>query len=116
MLRREDDRAEVFKVTKQVAATNRDVVGDKCMKNERGILATSDQEKHLTWTEKYQRMLNEEPEWDKAKLSVSEPSVGPQSQFAKESIKKALNRVQINVSWLRKYNPFFNIHDANFPT
>ena len=48
MLRREDDRAEVFKVTKQVAATNRDVVGDKCMKNERGILATSDQEKHLT--------------------------------------------------------------------
>ena len=42
-------------------------------------------------------MLNEESEWDKAKLSVSEPSVGPQSQFAKESIKKALNRVQINV-------------------
>ena len=43
-------------------------------------------------------MLNEESEWDKAKLSVNEPSVGPQSQFAKESIKKALNRVQINVS------------------
>ena len=25
-------------------------------------------------------------------------------------------RVQINVSWFRKYNPFFSFHDASFPT
>ena len=25
-------------------------------------------------------------------------------------------RVQINISWFRIYEPFFNFHDANFPT
>ena len=25
-------------------------------------------------------------------------------------------RVQINISWFRKYNPFFSFHDASFPT
>ena len=53
-----------------MAATNRDVVGDKYMKND-GVLATSDQEKHLAWKEHYQRLLSEELEWDKANLSVN---------------------------------------------
>lgn len=33
-------------------ATNRDVVGDKCKKNDRGILATSDKERALPETAK----------------------------------------------------------------
>ena len=29
--RREDDRAQVFKITKQMTTTNQDAVGDKCI-------------------------------------------------------------------------------------
>lgn len=36
-----------------MSATNRDVVGDKCKKNDRGILATSDKERALPETAKW---------------------------------------------------------------
>ena len=42
-LRLVNDRAEVLKIAKQMTATNWDVVGDKCVKNNRGLFATSDQ-------------------------------------------------------------------------
>ena len=35
-----------------MSATNRDVVGDKCKKNDRGVLTTSDQERALPETVK----------------------------------------------------------------
>ena len=34
MLRRENDRAQVFKIAKQITTTNRDIAGDKCVKND----------------------------------------------------------------------------------
>ena len=60
MLRRGDDRAGVFNIAKEATATNRNVVGDKCVENDRGVVATSDQEKYLAWTEHYARLVNEE--------------------------------------------------------
>ena len=72
-----------------MTAINRDVIGDKCIKNNREVLATSDQEKHLAWKEHCQRMLNEEFEWDKGNLSISKPSI-EQLQIDKESAKNTL--------------------------
>ena len=34
MLRRENDRAQVFKIAKQITTTNRDIAGDKCVKDD----------------------------------------------------------------------------------
>ena len=51
-----------------MTATNQSVVGDRCVKNVRGVLATSDREKHLAWKEHYQRPLNAKFEWDKVNL------------------------------------------------
>ena len=42
-LRQVNDRAEVLKIAKQMPATNWDVVGEKRVKNNRGLFATSDQ-------------------------------------------------------------------------
>ena len=67
-----------------MAATNRYVARDKCIKNDKEIFPTSD--------------ANEEFEWGKARLSVNEPSIGSQLQIDKDSVKKVLNWVQINVS------------------
>ena len=43
-------------------------------------------------------MLNEEFEWDKANWSVNEPNIQPQPQTDKESIKKALNKMNKGTS------------------
>ena len=48
---REDSRKDVFKITKQMKAENCDVVGDKCIKNDKGKLVLTDAEKHLVWKE-----------------------------------------------------------------
>ena len=36
VLRREDNRAEVFKIAKHMCAANRDVIGENCVKNKKG--------------------------------------------------------------------------------
>ena len=46
---REDDRAQVLKIVKQTTTTNHNIVGGKCIRNDRGDLATSDLRKHLAW-------------------------------------------------------------------
>ena len=60
-----------------MTARNRDVAGDKCVKNDRRVFATNDQEEHLAWKEQYQRLL--QFELDKANLRVNEPGIGPVS-------------------------------------
>ena len=47
VLKREDDRAQVFKISKQVTTRNQEIVRDRRVRNDRGDLATSDHEKHL---------------------------------------------------------------------
>ena len=48
---------------------NCDVVGDKCVKNDKVEVTLTDAEKHLTWKEHYERLLNEEFPWGKENLS-----------------------------------------------
>ena len=47
VLRREDDRAQLSKIAKQMTATNTDIVCEKCIRNDKGDLAASDMGK--TW-------------------------------------------------------------------
>lgn len=60
-----------------MTARNRDVAGDKCVKNDRRVFATNDQEEHLAWKKQYQRLL--QFELDKANSRVNEPGIGPVS-------------------------------------
>ena len=100
MLRRENDRAQVFKIAKQITTTNRDIAGDKCVKNdgreggEGGDLATSDHGKHLSWKEDCQRLLNDKLEWNKDTVSVNNPIIGSYPQIDTEFVRKALNKMK----------------------
>ena len=58
MLKREDDRAKVFKIAQQMTSTNRSIIGNKCVRKDRDDLVTSDHGNHLAWKEHYQRLLN----------------------------------------------------------
>ena len=94
VLRREDQREEVFKIAKQMAAANKDVVGDKCVRNDKGFLATSEKDKHQAWQEHYERLLNEEFDWDKDNLIVNDPMIGPPPEIDEESVRQALNKMK----------------------
>ena len=77
-----------------MTTTNQDIVGDKCVRNNRTDLATIDHEKHLAWKEHYRRLLNEEFEWNKNYLSVNNPIMGPHPQIDEESVRKALHKMK----------------------
>ena len=80
---KEDSRKKVSKIAKQIEAENCDVVGDKCIKNDKGELALTDAEKHLAWKEHYERLLNEEFPRDKENLVLEDPVFGPQPQIGR---------------------------------
>ena len=94
VLRREDHRAEVFRIAKQMMSTNRDVVGDKCIIDDNGVLATSDKDKHKAWQGHYQRLLNEEFDWDKESLILNDPTIGPCPEIDIKDVKDALSKMK----------------------
>ena len=63
---------------------NCSVVGDKCVKNDKGDLVLTYVEKHLAWREQHERLLNEEFPWDKENLVSEDPVIGSLSQIDKE--------------------------------
>ena len=94
ILQREDQRTDLFRIAKQMISVNRDVVGDKCVKNDEGVLATSDKGKLKAWQEHYERLLNEEFDWDKENLIFTEPTIGPPPEIATEDVKAALFKMK----------------------
>ena len=77
-----------------MAKTNRDVVGEKCIRNDNGELATTDQEKLLAWQQHYERLLNEEFNWDEDSLVFNEPNIGPRPEIDSESVRRALRKMK----------------------
>ena len=83
-INRSDSRKKIFKFAKQMKAENCEVVGDKCVKDDKRELVLTDAEKHLAWKERYERLLNEEFPWGKENLVFEEPVIGPRPQVDKE--------------------------------
>ena len=94
VLRREDHRAEVFKIARQMKAANKDVMGENCVKNDSGKLATTDTEKLSAWLEHYKRLLNEEFEWDKENLGNIDPKIGPNPLISTQDVQNALKKMK----------------------
>ena len=42
---------EIFKIAKQMKAANQDIIGNPCVKNDKGNLAFSDAEELMAWKE-----------------------------------------------------------------
>ena len=94
VLRREDQRNEVFKIVKQMKKTNQDVVGEKCIHNDEGNLASTEEEKKLAWKSHYEKLLNTEFDWDRDSLSEVHPVEGPAMQIKKEWVEEAIRKMK----------------------
>ena len=94
VLRREDQRNEVFKIAKQMKKTNQDVVGEKCIRNDEGNLASTEEEKKLAWKSHYEKLLNTEFDWDRDSLSEVHPVEGPAMQIKKEWVEEAIRKMK----------------------
>ena len=69
---------------------NRDVVGDKCIKDDTGNLSLTTESKKAAWKQHYERLLNEEFPWS---LS-SDPVEGPPIFITVAMVLKALSKMK----------------------
>ena len=86
VLRREDNRTEVLKIAKRMCAINHDVIEENCVKNDKGDIAVTDHEKLLAWQKHYERLLNEDFDWNEESLAINDPTIGsgPKINFDSE--------------------------------
>ncbi|XP_057303608.1 uncharacterized protein LOC130640998 [Hydractinia symbiolongicarpus] len=74
--------------------TNQDVVGEKCIRNDEGVLASTE-EKRVAWKNHYQRLLNTEFDWDEDNLSKDDVVEGPSMQIKTEWVVEAIRKLKI---------------------
>ncbi|KAK3856635.1 hypothetical protein Pcinc_037055 [Petrolisthes cinctipes] len=94
ILRRDDEKNEVFRIAKQMAKTNQDIVGEKCIRNDDGVLAINEQDKKDAWKCYYERLLNTEFPRDRENLEVTEAVAGPAIRIEKEMVREAVSKMK----------------------
>ena len=67
----------IYRIARQMDRTNQDIVGEKCIRNDSGNMALSDDDKMKAWAEHYSRLLNVEFDWPSDLLPEVEPTAGP---------------------------------------
>ena len=89
-----DARNQLFTIVRQLAKTNCDVIGEKCVTNDDGELACTDSEKLSAWKQHYVKLLNEEFPWEEEHLVYSEPCQGPHPRIDREWVKEAIHKMK----------------------
>ena len=85
----------VFHTAKQRRKENKDIVGEKCMRDDSGKLAYSDDEKVKAWKQHYERPLNVEFPWSEDDLSVVDPVLGPPPLVTREMVEKSITKMKL---------------------
>ena len=94
IMRRDDQKNEVFKMTKQMIKTNQDIIGEECIRSDDGELATSEIQKKNAWKCYYDRFLNTEFSWDRENLGEVETVSGAAILIEKEMVREAVKKMK----------------------
>ena len=73
---------------------NRDVIGDKCVRNDAGELTLSDAQKMNAWVEHHKRLSNVEFDWASESLSFVSPILGPPPSVTLSQISDAIKKMK----------------------
>ena len=84
---------DIFRLAKQLKKDKLDVVGEKPVKNDEGVLSLDDKSKKSAWKEHYERLLNVEFDWNPDELSEEKPVEEPSEPITDELIAKAVAKM-----------------------
>ena len=90
------EKGTVFRIAKQIVAKNRDVVGAGCVKEIDGKVVTDKDKVKERWKNYFEKLLNEEFEWDKADLSTADKVCGEADTITFSEVKSAIARTKSN--------------------
>ena len=94
MLDSEEKKGTVHRVVKQIIGKNRDVVGAGCVRGSGGEILTGEAEVKERWKGYFEKLLNEEFEWEKDGLSEVDKVSGPAENITYSEVKAAITKTK----------------------
>ena len=89
-----DGKGELFRVAKQIVRKNKEVVGGGCVKDRKGKLVVDEEKIKETWRQYFEKLSNEEFDWDRASLD-EEPAVsGPGEVITYQEVREAMAKMK----------------------
>ena len=90
------DKGEVFRVVKQMEKRNRDVTGVGCIRNASGKIAMEEAELREVWRSHYEKLSNEEFDWDRDSLGEKRVVSGPIQEITRQEVRNAVAKMKCN--------------------
>ena len=91
----DSDSNIIYRIVKQMKQENKDIVGEKCIRDDDGVLAFNVEDKKKAWKQHYERLLNVEFPWREEDLSNADPVLGPPLLITKEMVEKPTSKMKI---------------------
>ena len=85
----------ILHIAKQMKKENQDVVGECCIRDDRGNLALSTEDKARAWKDHYEHVLNVEFSWSFDDLPEAEPVLGPPILISTEMVAEAISKMKV---------------------
>jgi len=95
MLNAECEKGTLFRIAKQMVGKNRDVVGAGCVKGTDGKIVTDEAEVKDRWKGYFEKLLNEEFEWNKEGLIDVDKVSGPAEIISCCEVKSAIAKTKL---------------------
>ena len=89
-LKTAEGKGKLFRAVKKMAKKNEDVVGGGCVKNKEGKVVTEGEDMKEVWRAYFEKLLNEEFQWDRNGLEKDEAVSGPCDCINREEVRAAL--------------------------
>ena len=103
-------KGNLFRFAKQLVRSNKAVVGSGCVKDREGNIAVDDSRIKQVWKEYFEKLLNEEFEWNKDLLEDANPTSGPAERITDEEVRAALAKTK---SWKSSRTNWLGVGDVN---
>ena len=84
----------VYRIARQMADRNQDVVGEQCVRNDAGEPSLTEEAKMKAWVEHYSRLMNIEFDWPRDKLPNAAPVEVDPPTVTTEMIRVALSKMK----------------------
>jgi hypothetical protein len=89
-------KGDVFKAVKQMVKRNKDVTGAGCIRNASGKIVMDEAELREVWRSHYEKLSNEEFDWDKDCLGEKQVVSGPILEISRQEVRLAVAKMKCN--------------------
>src|SRR5580658_4452717 len=75
---------------KQMVSKNKDIAGDGCIKDSEGNVVVEQDKIKEVWRKHYEKLLNEEFDWNQESLEVADAVSGPAEEITQSDVRAAI--------------------------